>query len=153
MSTRIEKRRTPLFTISKRNDLPLWKRLMIRGIMLSSALLVALIISLIIIKEPVGELVSTLFEGAFLMPDKLFLDACLLLGFGIAVVPAFRMRYWNMGANGQVLAGALVSVVLMFYMGNWASRSGLNNTILIILMLLGSVLASVLWFKRKLKFS
>lgn len=145
MSTRIEKHRTPLFSISKRNDLSLWKRLLIRGIMLTLALLVSLIISLIIIKEPVGELLSALFEGAFLMPDKLFLDACLLLGFGIAVVPAFKMRYWNMGANGQVLAGALVAVVLMFYMGNWASKSGVNNTILIVLMLVGSVLASVIW--------
>ena len=145
MSTRIEKHRTPLFTISKRNDLSLWKRLLIRGIMLTLALLVSLIISLIIIKKPVGELLSALFEGAFLMPDKLFLDACLLLGFGIAVVPAFKMRYWNMGANGQVLAGALVAVVLMFYMGNWASKSGVNNTILIVMMLVGSVLASVIW--------
>lgn len=145
MKEKTEKLRTPLFTISKRTDFSFKRGLLIRAIMISASLLVALIISLIIIKKPVGQILSALFRGAFLMPDKLLLDTCLLLGFGIAVVPAFRMKYWNMGANGQVLVSALSSVVLMFYLGEWGSRSGLNNVLLILLMFASSIISSVIW--------
>ena len=145
MAQKVEKLRTPLFTISKRNDISLKKSILIRVVLIASSLLVALLISWIIIKKPVSQILSALFRGAFLMPDKLLLDASLLLGFGIAVVPAFRMKYWNMGANGQVLVSALSSVVLMFYMGDWASKSGFNNVTLIVIMLVTSIVSSVIW--------
>ena len=50
-----------------------------------------------------------------------------------------------MGANGQVLMGALVSIVLMFYLNDFAAKSSMNNVLLIILMLLSSIIVSVIW--------
>jgi simple sugar transport system permease protein len=55
------------------------------------------------------------------------------------------MKYWNMGANGQVLVGALVSIVLMFYLDDFAVKSSLNNVLLIVLMLVCSIIVSVIW--------
>ena len=88
---------------------------------------------------------GTFFEGAVARPWKLLLDACLLLGFGIAIVPAFKMKYWNMGANGQVIMGTLVAIVIMFYTEKYALASKMNNFLVILLMLAASIAASTIW--------
>lgn len=41
------------------------------------------------------------------------LDTALLLGFGLAILPAFKMKYWNMGANGQILMSCLAAIYCM----------------------------------------
>ena len=36
-------------------------------------------------------------------------DLVTLLCIGIALAPAFKMRFWNIGAEGQVLVGGLAT--------------------------------------------
>ena len=50
-----------------------------------------------------------------------FRDAAILLCVGFAVLPAFRMRFWNVGAEGQVLVGAMASAAIMIYGKNLPS--------------------------------
>ena len=46
----------------------------------------------------------------------------MLLCIALAVTPAFKMRFWNLGAEGQVLVGGLASAAVMFYVGDkWPS--------------------------------
>ena len=135
----------PLFKIAKRNEVTLKQNILFRGVMIFAAIIVAVILSLLVIKKPIGSIFKAFFEGVFLSPDKMLLDAAMLLGFGIAVVPAFRMKYWNMGANGQVYVGALVCVVLLFYMGDFGARSAFNNFTLIFIAFCASIVASVIW--------
>lgn len=136
---------TPLITVLKRDDLKPWKALLIRAATFVITLMFAIFICYLIVKENYFKIFGTLFTGAFVQPWKLILDASMLLGFGIAIVPAFKMKYWNMGANGQVLVGALVSIVLMVYMKDFASKSTLNNIILLGIMLIASITASIIW--------
>jgi simple sugar transport system permease protein len=49
------------------------------------------------------------------------------------------MRFWNIGAEGQTLIGALAAVAVVIY------GKGLPNWLLLILMLLASVLVSAVW--------
>ena len=41
-------------------------------------------------------------------------DIAILLCISLAVTPAFRMRFWNTGAEGQVLIGCLSTAVCSF---------------------------------------
>ncbi len=139
------KNRTPLITILKRDELPKHKVLLIRVGSFVGTFLLTMFICFLVAKVSYFEILGTLFSGAFARPWKLLLDTCLLLGFGIAIVPAFKMKYWNMGANGQVLIGSLASIIVMFYLKDFALKSGFNNVILIVLMIAASILASVIW--------
>ena len=136
---------TPLVSVIKRDQLPTYQSILIRIGTFVGTFLIAMLFCFFIIKENYFEIIGTLISGATIKPWKLIMDACLLLAFGIAIVPAFKMKYWNMGANGQVLIGALVSIVLMFYLNDFAAKSSMNNVLLIILMLVSSIIVSVIW--------
>ena len=143
--------RTPLFSIVKRDDLPKYKAIIIRIATFIATFFFAMLICFFVIKENYFEIIGTLFKGATvvskgkILPWRLLMDTALLLAFAIAIVAPFKMKYWNMGANGQVLVGALAAIVVMFFMEDFAVKSTFNNVIVIILMLLASILASVFW--------
>ena len=134
-----------LFSIIRRNDLPRWKANFIRIGAIVISFLFAMALSSLIIKQNYFDIIETLFTGAFINPWRLFRDTAILLCFGIAILPPFKMKYWNMGANGQVLFGCMMSVVVMFYLGNWAAQSKMNNFLLIVLMLVISVVSSIIF--------
>ena len=134
-----------LFSIIRRNDLPKWKANLIRVSAILISFLFAMALSSLIIKENYFGVIGTLFTGAFINPWKLFRDAAILLCFGIAILPPFKMKYWNMGSNGQVLFGAMMSVIVMFYLGSWGALSKLNNFLLILLMLVVSIASSIIF--------
>jgi simple sugar transport system permease protein len=63
-----------------------------------------------------------MFEGSF-GSFRRFLsmlsDLAILLCISLAVTPAFKMRFWNIGAEGQVLAGGLATAACMILMKGW----------------------------------
>ncbi len=142
---KVKRHHKELFSIIRRNDLPRWKANLIRIGAIVISFLFAMALSSLIIKENYFDVIGTLFNGAFINPWKLFRDAAILLCFGIAILPPFKMKYWNMGSNGQVLFGAMMSIIVMFYLGDWAAQSKMNNFLLILLMLVVSVISSIVW--------
>lgn len=145
MNKNKQKIHTPLFTTFKRFDMPKWQGILIRAGSILFAVLISLLICMIVCGGDPATIIGAFFQGATIRPWKLFLDAAILLGFGMAILPAFRMKYWNMGANGQVLIGSLVSIVLMFELKEFGLKSGFNNFLLIVILLLASVAASIIW--------
>lgn len=145
MNKNKQKTHTPLFTTFKRFDMPKWQGILIRAGSILFAVLISLLICMIVCGGDPSTIIGAFFQGATIRPWKLFLDAAILLGFGMAILPAFRMKYWNMGANGQVLIGSLVSIVLMFELKEFGLKSGFNNFLLIVILLLASVAASIIW--------
>ena len=140
-----KKIKTPLVSIIKRDGLSAYKAVLIRAAAFVFAFLLSMVLSVIVVDENMFDIIGTLVQGATIRPWRLLMDASLLLAFGIAIVAPFKMKYWNMGANGQVLVGALVSIVLMFYLDDFAVKSSFNNVLLIVLMLVCSIIASVIW--------
>lgn len=134
------KKHEPLFKVFKRGDMPKWKALIIRFSATLGAIIFSMILAGIIIGRSPFAIFGTMVRGAFSLPWRLLYDGIILLGFGVAIVPAFKMKFWNMGANGQVLVGCLAAVLIMFYYGD-----GMNNFILILLMFICSLLASIIW--------
>jgi len=99
------------FNIVKRLPLPPWGRVLIPVI----AILVTLVLSALPILIAGGELLKSyffLFKGALGTRFNLletFVKASPLILTGLAVAFAFRARFWNIGAEGQLLAGALIA--------------------------------------------
>jgi len=137
-----KKNHKPLFTTFKRENLKLSTSLLIRAGALIGSLLIAMIVASIIVGKDIGTLLSDLIKGTTQQPWRLALDTFILLGFGISIVPVFKMKYWNMGANGQVLMGALVAAVIMFKNPELGMKS---NSLLLVIMLISSIVVSIVW--------
>ena len=78
--------------------------------------------------------------GSLTKVRSLFQNLAMLLCISLAVTPAFKMKFWNLGAEGQVLVGGLASAACMFYI-----KDALPNAVLILIMLVTSVLAGIIW--------
>ena len=129
--------------IVKRDNLSLGWRIGIRAIAIVSAfLLCAIFIAIAYQKSPIF-FISSIFNGVFGSERRIWrflFGSAILLGFSIALVPAFKMKYWNCGADGQALMGALACAGCMFYMGGKAP-----DAVIIIVALILSVLVAVIW--------
>ena len=103
-----EAKREPLFHISKRTDISWQKALLIRVIAIALALGASAIICLLLTDDDPLAIYSTIIKGTFGTPRKTwvtFRDVAMLLCISLAVTPAFKMRFWNIGGEGQTLMG------------------------------------------------
>ena len=136
-------KKEPLLRLVKRGPLGANKIILIYAIaIVVSLLLSAIICSLFSSKNPIAFFVS-IFDGALGTPKRIWLllqDTALLLGVAVALVPAFKMKFWNLGGNGQILIGSLASISCMFYLGG-----KIPDALLILLMTVASVVAGAVW--------
>lgn len=133
----------PLFHVTKRDVFPWKKSVMIRVIAFAAALLFCALVSLLVIGANPVDFFSAIFKGSFGTPRriwKLLKDIAILLCISLAVTPAFRMRFWNIGAEGQVLVSALACSACMYYLGG-----KIPEVLLILLMFVCSIAAGALW--------
>jgi len=132
-----------LFHISKRETLPLPKALAIRlGIILLSLIFCGLVTMVLTGENPIG-VYGTILDGAFGSSRRVgvtFRNVAILLGISLAVTPAFKMRFWNIGAEGQVLIGCLATTACMILLGD-----KLPNVVVIIISLIAAIAAGALW--------
>jgi ABC-type uncharacterized transport system permease subunit len=139
--------------IVKREPLPGWARVAIP----IAAIVVTLILSAIPILVAGGQLWKSyfyLFYGALGTRFNLletFVKASPLLLTGLAVAFAFRAKFWNIGAEGQLLAGALAATALGIHMG------GVPEPMVLPIIIIAGFLAGGIWaaipalLKTKLK--
>ena len=132
-----------LFHISKRDALPWYQRVLIRGGAILLALIVCALVTMLLTGENPISIYGTIFYGAFGTARKswvMFQNLAVLLGISLAVTPAFKMRFWNIGAEGQVLIGCLATAACMICLGD-----KLPNGVLILVMLAAALAAGALW--------
>ena len=143
METTENKVREPLFHITKRAAMPWQKSWSIRLIAIVAALLFCGILSLIVIGANPIDFYSALLKGSLGSQRKIWKfvkDASVLLCISLAVTPAFRMKFWNTGAEGQTLMGALATAACMFYLGG-----KVPDALLILIMFAAALLAGGIW--------
>ena len=123
----------PLVRIVKRGESPFKLKMLVRLI----AVLLALVVDAMFIYFVTGlnplSVYTTMFQGTFSTSMRFswaMRDLASLLLIGVALAPAFKMRFWNTGAEGQVLIGALATAAIMVYYGG----SPLRYRVLIILI-------------------
>ena len=133
----------PLVHISKRDECPFWRAALVR----LAAIAVALVVCAVVIVALTGlnpmQVYASIIDGAVGSNRRLWVtlrDALALLLVAVAITPAFRMRFWNVGGEGQVLVGATVTAAVMIYLGD-----ALPGWLLMPVMALAAVLAGMLW--------
>lgn len=129
--------------IAKRDDIVWWRAWLIRVISVLMALVVCGIITIALTKLNPVEMYLTMIEGAVgtsRLVWNLFQNTALLLCVSLAVTPAFKMRFWNIGAEGQILIGGLATATCMIFLGE-----KLPTPLLILVMLITSIVAGAVW--------
>lgn len=107
-----------LFHIAKRDTLPWYKSFAIRGCAILLALVVCAVVTMLLTGENPVNIFATIFKGAFGSARKswvTFQNLAVLLGISLAVTPAFKMRFWNIGAEGQIGVGAIAASYVALY--------------------------------------
>mgnify|MGYP002552507552 CR=1 FL=1 len=135
-------RKQSLFQISKRDTLPLGKALLIRGgILLLALVFCGLITTLLTGQNPIS-VYGTILSGAFGSSRRIGVTArnvAILLGISLAVTPAFKMRFWNIGAEGQIIMGAIFATYFGVFHGDWP------KAVLLPVMFLAGIVGGGLW--------
>ncbi|QNL45264.1 ABC transporter permease [Oscillibacter hominis] len=131
------------FYISKRTDIPRYQAWAIRGAAILLALVVCAIVTMLMTGENPISIYTTIFYGAFGTARRTWVtaqDLAILLGIALAVTPAFKMHFWNIGAEGQVLIGGLATTACMICLSD-----KLPNALVILCMVIASIAAGALW--------
>ena len=135
--------REPLFHITKRGELRWYQAWAIRGGAVLLALLFAGVITTLLTGQDPIQVYVAIFKGSFGSARKMWVlgqNTAILLLVALAVTPAFRMRCWNLGGDGQILAGCLASAACMILLGD-----KIPNALLIALMFVSSLIAGAFW--------
>ena len=135
--------REPLFRLVKRSDMGRWQSVGVRAAAVVLALLVSAIFAAIAARLNPIQMYATMFRGNFgndvaiwSTIGKTVKLLCIALGLAVA----FKMRFWNIGGEGQVLVGALATAMVMIRLGG-----KVPSVILFLLMLIFSVVAGGVW--------
>lgn len=136
------KSKEPFVRISKRVTIPIWKAWGIRLCALLASLIICGIIIFAIVKLNPIKVYGAMINGAFGTNKRLWVtirDTVMMLCIAIGLAPAFKMQFWNIGAEGQVLMGAVAAAACMIYFGS------LPTVLLLIIMFIVSMLAGGVW--------
>jgi simple sugar transport system permease protein len=131
-----------MIRISKRTGISKPKAWGIRAIALVLALIVAGLVIFAIVKLSPLKVYATMFKGALGSPRRVWAtirDTMMMLCIAIGLAPAFKMRFWNIGAEGQVLVGGIATA---FCMINFPT---LPAPVLFLVMILASIIAGGIW--------
>ena len=132
-----------MIQISKRGAVSRKRNIAIRLAAIVLAIIVCSVITMATTGTDPFAVFSAFINGSFGSERKLWIflqDTAILLIISLAVTPAFKMHCWNLGAEGQVLAGAMAAAACMVLLGDTMS-----NGALIACMVIASVVIGALW--------
>lgn len=135
--------REPLLHIVKRTALPWHRAWLIRLIAIVAALIVCALVTMTVTGEDPIQVYATMIDSSFGSERKIWIllqNTAMLLGVSLAVTPAFKMRFWNIGGEGQVLAGCLAAAACMICLSDT-----LSNGLLIAVSAAAAVAAGAIW--------
>jgi len=136
-------KKEPLFHITKRTNVSFTHSLIVRAITILASVVFMSVLMMILAKENPITLLKSIFSGAFGTPLRtwiLFSDTAILLGISLALTPAFKMKFWNCGGEGQVIIGSLISAMMMLFVGN-----NIPFPLLIVLTVIASIVIGAIW--------
>ena len=138
-----KQKQEPLAHISKRGAMPWYKAWAIRLGAIVAALLVCALVTTVTTGENPIAVYGAMISGSFGTARRswiTFQGMAVLLCISLAVTPAFKMRFWNIGAEGQTLAGCLATTAVMICLSD-----KMSNGMLILTMTVAAIAAGALW--------
>ena len=143
MSNSQVKVKEPFVRIVKRDGTTMKNKVIARAV----AILLALIVDAIFIFAVTGlnplSVYGVMFQGTFgtgIRFSWAMRDLVTLLCIAVALAPAFKMRFWNIGGEGQITAGAIFA---SFFAINFASK--LPHVPLLLVMGLAAAVGGAIW--------
>ena len=133
---------SPLLRLAKRDGMPRGQVWAIRLGSFAVALLLSALIFLIMGHNPLGAF-GTMVTGSLGKKTAIRQTvriAIPLLGTALAIAPCFKMRFWNIGAEGQITAGAVGASYFALF---WADK--LPQVPLLIVMAVAGAICGGLW--------
>lgn len=139
----------PLVHLSKRASIHPLKAWGIRLAAIAIGLIVCGLVAFLLIEklnqnpERIGDFYGAFIKGSFSTSRKFwkFLkNLAILLCISLALTPAFRMRFWNIGGEGQTLVSVLSAIAVDYYLGGT-----IPEWLLLLLMLAAALAAGALW--------
>lgn len=134
--------REPLVRLAKRDDLSGGKKWAIRLVAIVLALVVGSLFIAVLGHNPIA-VYHDIITGSLGGPSTAKVTvrvAIPLLGAALAIAPAFKMKFWNIGAEGQIMVGGIAATYFALY---WYDK--LPKPALLIVMAVASILAGGIW--------
>ncbi|MGI6085786.1 MAG: ABC transporter permease [Acetivibrionales bacterium] len=135
-------KKVPLIRIAKRPDIPKLQAWLIRFTAVFLALISGGLLILVLGHNPL-LVYRDMITGSLATKTALIATvkiAVPLLGAALSLAPAFRMKFWNIGTEGQILAGAIAASYFALFQYQNISRS-----VLLLLMFIASIAAGGVW--------
>ncbi|MFQ6817578.1 MAG: ABC transporter permease [Blautia sp.] len=133
----------PFLKMSKRDHLAWQKRLLIRIVALILSLIVCAGVIYALVKMNPLHVYQAIWDGALGTERRVWQtlrDTMVLLCISIGLAPAFKMRFWNIGAEGQILIGGACAAAAMIYAGD-----AMSPVLLLIVMFIASAVGGMIW--------
>ena len=131
------------FHISRRNDISWRKAWGIRCAVMALAFLLCGLITMAATGLNPIKVYAAMIDGNFGTSRRFWMllqNMAVLLSISLALVPAFRMRFWNLGGDGQALMGALGAAACMILIGD-----KVPSFVLILIMAVASIVCGMVW--------
>ena len=134
--------KTPLIRLAKREDMKKSRIWLIRLAAFAVAILIGMIIFAIAGANPIkayGTMIASSL-GKKSGVRQVIKNAVPLLGVGLALAPCFRMRYWNIGGEGQITMGAMAASYFALF---WYQK--MPSGVLLLVMAVAAMAFGALW--------
>ena len=141
--SQVKQGKEPLLRIAKRDGISRPKAYGIRVIAVLLSLVVSGIFIFAVTKLNPIQVYEAIFDGAFGTSRRSWVtirDTMMLLCIGVGLAPAFKMKFWNIGAEGQVLVGGVITAGIMRAFG-----TSLPTPVLLVIMAVMSIVAGCVW--------
>ena len=129
--------------ITKRKELPFAQTIGIRVGAIALALVVCGVVTMLLTGINPIDVYATMIQGAVGTPRKIWIllqETAILLCVSLALTPAFRMKFWNLGGEGQILVGGLAAAACMILLGD-----KVPGVALIAIMFVAALAAGAAW--------
>ncbi|MBR3974336.1 MAG: ABC transporter permease [Clostridia bacterium] len=145
---KVKHHREPLFHIVKRDDMVWWQAWLVRIATIVISVFLMGLLSKMLTEKSLLETFEIMYRGVFgrietgstVMLWKYLQEIAILLCLALALTPAFKMKFWNCGAEGQALIGGFASMICMIELGKT-----LSYPVLLAVIAVTSMLAGALW--------
>lgn len=134
--------RTPLIRLAKRTEMKRSSMWMIRVGSILIALILGCLPMILTGNNPVSAY-GVIIQGSLSRPVYLkqtIRTAIPLLGCALAIAPCFKMKFWNIGAEGQITMGAVAATYFALF---WYNK--IPHVPLLIIMAFTAAIAGGLW--------
>ena len=136
-------KKEPFARMIKRDHISAKKAWAIRLAAAALSLIVVAIVIVFITKQNPIQVYLGIIDGAVGSSRRIWVtirEMMVLLCIAVGLTPAFKMKFWNIGAEGQILMGGTAAAAMMIYFGD-----KMPNGVLLLVIFITSALAGMVW--------